>query len=124
MSVASTPEFHRIAEPLTTEWRAHRLIPRLFDAAGQLRTGVAQGPRPFGFTELYPTEWVRLATGAPIWRQLGKELAVGEVRECLDTIEAVSTTRTATGALVDQVSILAAEIDAHRRGGAIFAPAR
>jgi hypothetical protein len=122
--VTPTPEYQRIAEPLTTEWKAHRLIPRLFDAAGQLRTQVADGARPFGFTELYPTEWITRSTGAPIWRQLGKDLAVGEVREFFDTIEALSTTRAATGALVDQVSVVAAELDAHRQGGAIFAPAR
>jgi hypothetical protein len=118
------PTYQRIAEPLTAEWKAHRLIPRLFDAAGQLQTEVAESARPFGFTELYPTEWVTRPTGAPMWRQLGKDLAIGEVREFFDTIEAVSTTQAATGVLADQVSVLAAELDAHRPGGAIFAPAR
>lgn len=124
IDVVPTAENQRIAEPLTAEWRTHRLIPKLFDAAGQLQTEVAAGARPFGFTELYPTQWVRLPTGGPIWRQLGKELAIGEVREFFDTIEAVSTTQVPTGALADQVSALAAELGVHGRGGAIFAPSR
>lgn len=119
-----TAEYQRIAEPLIVEWKAHRLIPRLFDTGGQLQTEVAEGARPFGFTELYPTEWVRGSIAGAIWRQLGKDLAIGEVREFLDTIEVVSPTRPATGALANQLSGLAVELDVHRRGGAIFAPSR
>lgn len=117
-------EYRRMTDLLTAEWKQHRLIPRLVGAAGQLQTHVAEGVRPFGFTELYPTEWLGLPGADHIWRQLGKDLAIGEVREFLDTVESGTTPRAPTGALADQVSALASELGAHSQGGAIFAPSR
>ena len=113
-----------IAALLRDAWKQHRLIPKLFAGAGSLQENVREGVLPFGFTELYPTEWINSGYADHIWRDLGKQLAIGEVREFLDALAVRSSTRPSVGGLSSQVSQLLGDLGISASTGAIFSPSR
>lgn len=125
MTRVSTDDAGRVARVLKEDWLKYRLVPRLFAAAGRLREDERrEGVLPFGFTEVVATGLLLDPWNDNLWKELGRNLAIGEVREFLETLATRCPSRPRSGPLVAQVSGILSELQPYPGCAAIFAPPR
>lgn len=114
----------RVSAVIRAAWAEHRLVPRLFRAGDQLVTGQTDITEVFGCVELAPAELLLRASNDHLWRDLGRDLAVGEVRDLLDRLAQASQLRQPEASLRRQVSGILADMNSTPGGTTILVPPR
>jgi hypothetical protein len=111
----------RVARVLREDWLENRLVPRLFGAAGRIRED-EEIELPFSFRQPVATALLLDRWNDHLWRELGRELAIGETREFLDALGRQCESRERGGPLASQVSGILDELQPMPGCAAIFAP--
>jgi hypothetical protein len=123
-SAAKESDGARVARVIAEAWREHRLVSRLFAAADELRTDDPSVGATFAAVHLAPAELLSNASNDHLWRDLGRDLAIGEVRDLYERLAQSCERRPRQPSLRRQISDILSRLNPGPRSGAILSPPR
>lgn len=113
-------------DALSAGWRSYRLAPWLFKRAGRSEQ-VTTGPRAFGSTQLFPSEWFsqeRVFSIDGMAREWGERIGREETHAFLTQLGEQCTIEPARQPLASQLDRALGDVGGSMNAVAIFAPSR